>query len=167
MPPSEPLYWTVWSDIVTSLEAMGKANGDWYDYGGVAENRGASVVQDPDRVAPTLGLEWTTEVTGDEIHGGERATTTTDRFARFRVSVAIVDVEHGEHLRKAWRVMRDVHRAMVGQTSNSSIRKRGLNRAMTFENDPEWSPLADGGGVLFMNYTVRFSHTTGDMTTEA
>lgn len=164
--PSEPRLLALRDDLVSTLAAMSRAEGCWYDYGVVVSGAAADWEAEKDYQQPRRFLMWDGEVEQDPRHGGEAiaggAPNRFRHYERFIVSLAIKD---GDPEKAAWRMRSDHHKALIG-----SNRHRSGTRVNTFDVGTLWEPFYEGGapigGVLALVYVVRWDHVTGDMTTQ-
>lgn len=171
--PSDPVYFTVWDDILTRLGNMRKAEGYHLDYGKVLAGARSYGIQDSDYANPKVGVRWLGELFRDPITGGNLASHTTERLPQFEITVPVRRSSGpDDSTRRAFRVVADVHKALMGATStetSSAVRTRGLSNTATWETDVRWLDVDEAGdpigGTLLIVYTVRFNHATGDLAT--
>ena len=163
--PNDPVYFKVWRFFKTQLAGMRVAEGYHLDYGAVMPGARVHGINDSDFDRPKIGLRWVGEVGRDPFHGGDMATHTQERFARFEVTIpAKQRTGPDDDTERAYRMLDDVHAAIM-----SGARTADLDNSAIFENEPVWldrdefdQPI---GGTLLIPYTVRFRHMTGDMST--
>lgn len=168
--PAEPRFLAIWDDFKKALQSMTRANGYYYDYGPVEEDKDiiwdGAASYDP---AP-VSMMYAGEQGQDETYGGETATRRFRRFDAVVVSVPVRDRD-GQHSRKAARMRADLHRALMATTAAQVTatgfeRSRGTaGRSGTFEARTTYQGNQDGG-ILGVTYYLRWDHVSGDMTTE-
>jgi hypothetical protein len=164
---SEPLLMAIWEDVKTSLEGMSKANGYWFNYGPVEEDKEIPWDAAADYEIPPIVMAYAGEAEQDQISGGETAAKRFTRYDGIVVAIPVKDAE-GYHSRRAFRMRADVHKALMATTSAQVTaggfeRSRGTTgRAGTSESRTGYDGNQDGG-VLSVTYYVRWQHVSGDM----
>jgi len=150
------------TDFADTLFELSRGRGYNFDYGDVVLDCDADWDAEKDYQRPRIFVMWM----GPEPHqfGGEQATQRFRRNEKFRVSVAVKN--DGSGTGTLFRqVYQDMHKALFVD------RVRGSTRVMTFDSGIEsLEYLQEGGvalgGIIRMNFTVRWDHNSGDMTSQ-